>query len=81
MADESPNPARRVSAELVAIIVIGVALFGQATLQNNRVNDRIDKLQEGQGVIRERLAVVESHVLGVPSVAQIDPETDPQTTP
>ena len=62
MADESTARPRRLSPEFWAIVAVGVTLFGQAALQNNRVNDRIDRLQEGQAVIRERLAAVEGQV-------------------
>ena len=63
MVDESPaTRARKLSPEFWAIVAVGVTLFGQSTLQNNRVNDRIDRLQEGQAVIRERLAAVEGQV-------------------
>ena len=59
MPDNAAAPVRRFSPEFWAIVAVGVTLFGQAALQNNRVNDRIDRLQEGQAVIRERLAAVE----------------------
>lgn len=62
MAEESTARPRRLSPEFWAIVAVGVTLFGQAALQNNRVNDRIDRLQEGQAVIRERLAAVEGQV-------------------
>ena len=62
MPEESAPPVRRLSPEFWAIVAVGVTLFGQAALQNNRVNDRIDRLQEGQAVIRERLAAVEGQV-------------------
>lgn len=62
MTDESTTQPRRLSPEFWAIVAVGVTLFGQAALQNNRVNDRIDRLQEGQAVIRERLAAVEGQV-------------------
>lgn len=62
MADQSTIRTRRLNPEFWAIVAVGVTLFGQAALQNNRVNDRIDRLQEGQAVIRERLAAVEGQV-------------------
>ncbi len=62
MPEEAAAPVRRFSPEFWAIVAVGVTLFGQAALQNNRVNDRIDRLQEGQAVIRERLAAVEGQV-------------------
>ena len=38
---------------------------------------KIEALQAGQAALDKRLAVVESHVLGVPSVAQPEPRTEP----
>ena len=91
MAEYATGSARRMSPEFWAIIGVGITLFGQAVLQDNRVNDRIDKLDEKpSGEIRalegkvksinKRLAVVESHVLGVPSIAPFDQE-DESTSP
>ena len=58
VAVESKTRTRWLNPEFRAIVAVGATLFGQAALQNNRVSDRIDRLQEGQAVMRERLAAV-----------------------
>ena len=92
MAVESATPSRKASAELIAIAALGVtvllAVFSQAAWldgkierQGNRLEEKIEALRKDVASVDKRLAVVESHVLGVPSVAQLDAETDPQPTP
>ena len=66
MADQPSAPARRLSPEFWAIITIGVAILGQALWLDakiERLGDKLDAkvevIQEGQSAIRERLAAVE----------------------
>lgn len=55
MADESTAQPRRLNSEIWPIAAVDAALFGQAALPDRRVNDRVDRLQKGKAVIRERL--------------------------
>ena len=66
MVDQSAVPARRLNPEFWAIIAIGVAILGQALWLDGKIERLGDKLdakveaiQEGQSAIRERLAAVE----------------------
>ena len=72
-------------SECRAIVDEDVALFGQILLQDNRINDRIERLDvklsgeikavdDKMNSVDKRLAAVVSHVPGVPSVARIDAE-------
>ena len=90
MADRSAPRTTKLSPELIAIIALGVtvllAVFGQAAWLDGKIERMGDRLGADISVldtkvdaIDKRLAVVESHVLGVPSVAQADPP--PAATP
>ena len=66
MVDQSAVPARRLNPEFWAIIAIGVAILGQALWLDGKIerlgdklDSKVEAIQEGQSAIRERLAAVE----------------------
>ena len=69
MADQLSAPARRLSPEFRAIIAIGIAILGQALWLDGKIerlgdklDAKIEAIQEGQSAIRERLAAVEARI-------------------
>ena len=106
MSEPSLVPTRKLSAEVVAILAIGVtvllAVFAQAAWLDGKIERlgtelrseikdvrfeirdlrddlgaRIEALQTGQTSLDKRLAVVESHVLGVPPVSPAEIPSEP----
>ena len=60
--------------ELIAIMAVGVAVLGQAAW----LDGKIERLQEGQAEIRERLAAMETRLANPADLAQAEEETSPQ---
>ena len=70
MGTECATPGRKPTAELIAIIAVGVAVLGQAAW----LDGKIEGLLEGQAEIRELLAAMETR-LGIP-VDRVRVETE-----
>ena len=89
MADQDAVPARKLmSAELIAVVAMGItvllAVFSQAAWLDGKIERlgaelraEIGSLQAGQASLDKRLAVVESHVLGVPRVSPSESRAEP----
>lgn len=72
------TPLNKSITELIAIIAVGVAVLGQAAW----LDGKIERVQEGQADIRERLAAMEIRLaametrLGIPpDLAQTETKT------
>lgn len=68
------TPRSKQVTELIAIMAVGVAVLGQAAW----LNGKIERLQEGQAEIRERLAAMETRLANPADLAQAETETSPQ---
>ena len=72
MGTQCATSGRKPTTELIAIIAVGVAVLGQAAW----LDGKIERLQEGQAEIRERLAAIETRFANNPAdLAQADTET------
>lgn len=60
--------------ELIAIMAVGVAVLGQAAW----LDGKIERLQEGQAEIGERLAAMETRLANPADLAQAETETSQQ---
>ena len=71
MGTQCATPGRKPTTELIAIITVGVTVLGQAAW----LDGKIERLQEGQAELRERLAVIETRFANPGGLAQADTET------
>ena len=71
MGARRATPRNKPITELIAIIAVGVAVLGQAAW----LDGKIERLQEGQAEIRERLAAMETRLANPADLAQAETET------
>ena len=71
MGTRCATPGRKPTAELIAIIAVGVAVLGQAAW----LDGKIERVKEGQAEIRERLAAIETRFANPTNLAQAETET------
>ena len=62
---------RKPTTELIAILAVGIAVLGQAAW----LDGKIERLQEGQAELRERLAAIETRFVNPAGLAQAETET------
>lgn len=74
MGGRCATPRSRQVTELIAIKAVGVAVLGEAAW----LGGKIERLQEGQAEIRERLAAMETRLANPADLAQAETETSPQ---
>ena len=71
MGTQCATPGRKPTTELIAIIAVGVAVLCQAAW----LDGKIERLHEGQGEIRERLAAIETRLANPVDLARAETET------
>ncbi len=74
MGARNATPRSKQVTELIAIMAVGVAVLGQAAW----LDGKIERLQEGQAEIRERLAAMETRLANPADLAQDGTENSPQ---
>ena len=73
MGARCATPRNKPITELIAIMAVGVAVLGQAAW----LDGKIERLQEGQAEIRERLAAMETRLANPADLAQAEAEAQP----
>ena len=70
MGTRCATPGRKPTAELIAIIAVGVAVVGQSAW----LDGKIERVTEGQAEIRDRLAAIETRFANPTNLPQAETE-------